>query len=240
MMRKVALALVLSLAFAGGVLAVDPSLSVGGGGMNVLDGSGRDVVWAEPPNLDGLIASSEVIGDLGLESEIATDFVLTFDTSIGFVRWWGGYYNGNGCGEIGVATHWNLRLYDDAGCVPNQLIAEFLAVNSNEVSIGCQAGAFPMFEYWTWIDCTTFFAGNLYWFSAQASSHTFPPQVGRLAAAGVTNCESVFRSAFFGFPDWVATIDVFGISVDFSQRFENICNTPVVETTWGAVKALYR
>jgi hypothetical protein len=240
MMRKVALVLALSFVVGGGALAANPSLSAGGGGMNVLD-TGRNVAWSEPPNLDGLIASSEVIGDFGLESEIANDFVLGQNDLVTLARWWGGYYNGNGCGDTGYGTNWNLRFYDDGGCVPNNVIYETVGASANETSIGCQAGLYPLFSYE--VDCVNVpvLANTLYWFGAQCGNHVFPPQVGRLASAQVVNCESVFKAPFFAFPDWVAAIDVFGVSVDFSQEFEVFtCITPTVKTTWGAVKGLYR
>ena len=64
MMRKVALVLPVSMVAAGGALAVNPTLS-GGRWRHERRRSGRTVVWSEPANLDGLIASSEVIGDFG-------------------------------------------------------------------------------------------------------------------------------------------------------------------------------
>jgi hypothetical protein len=230
MMRKVALVLFLSLAVAGGAFAANPSLSAGGGGMNVLD-SDRAIVWSELPNLDGLIASSEVIGDLGLETEIANDFMISqFNTGITVARWWGGYYNGSGCGEIGVATNWNLRLYEDAGCTPGNLFLEALGQYSNENAVYCQAGIYPIFQYEAnvWFPIMT---DTRYWFSAQASSHAYPPQVGRVASASTVGCTTVFRSAFFSFPDWTASTEVFGVEYDASQEFEDADIPP---PDWGA------
>jgi len=62
-------------------------------------------------------------------------------------------------------------------------------------------------------------SGNLYWFGAQMKDHAFPPQAGRLASAGVIGCDSVFKSAYFGYPDWTPAIDVFGVAFDCSQEF---------------------
>ena len=241
MKRKIALVLALSLVVAGGALATNPTVSAGGGGETNVLNTGRNVVWSEPPDLNGLIGSSEAIGDIGLESEIANDFILPQDDFVTLARWWGGYYNGLGCGESAVGTNWNLRFYDDGGCAPGNVISETVGAFANETSVGCQSGSFPLFQYE--VDCVNVpvVANTLYWFGAQCSNHVFPPQVGRLASAGVVNCTSVFKSAFFAFPDWVSAIDVFGVDVDFSQEFEDItCITPTVKTTWGAVKGLYR
>jgi hypothetical protein len=242
-MRKVALVLVLGFIAAGGALAVNPSLMAGGGGTQNVLNSGRDVVWSEPPDLEGLIASSEVIGQFALETEIANDFFIDHDVSITLARWWGGYYNNNGCSDIGVATHWNLRFYDDGGCVPLSVLSETLGRSVGETFVYCQADLYPVFEY---VGCVQLsIAGNtLYWFGAQASDHTFPPQCGRIASAMVVGCDSVFKSAYFSYPDWTPGIDVFGAAFDASQEFGiGICidgSVPSQKTTWGAVKGLYR
>jgi hypothetical protein len=238
MMRKVALVLVLSFIAACGALAVNPSLMGGGGGtQNVLNTNWA--VWSEPPDLEGLIASSEVIGQFALETEIANDFHVTWDTCISGARWWGGYYNNNGCGDIGVATHWNLRFYDDGGCVPLSVLAETVGALSYETSVYCQGGIYPIFEYHTGVSVPVT-ANTLYWFGAQAADHAFPPQVGRVASAGVVGCDSVFKSAYFSYPDWTPGIDVFGVAFDASQEFEEGCISPTMKTTWGAVKGLYQ
>ena len=100
MKRRRGLTLAMALLGAGfgpRAFAGNPTPYAGGGGPPVIVESGRDVCWSEPADLNGLIASSEVIGEFGLESEIANDFLLTTDATITLARWWGGYYNGNGC-----------------------------------------------------------------------------------------------------------------------------------------------
>jgi hypothetical protein len=231
-MRKVVLVLFLGLAVAGGAQGSNPTLSAGGVGPPIQHDPGDrpDEFWSEPPDVNGLIVSSEIINDVGLESEIANDFVFLHDFQMMAARWWGGYYQGNGCGDVGYGTNWNIRFYEDGGCVPGNVIYEQLAGNAHELSIGCQGGFYPLFEYWVGVAFTAV-GGSIYWFGAQCSGHSFPPQVGRLASMGVVNCESVFKSAFFAFPDWVAAIDVFGVDVDFSQQFEDIEGAP---SDWGA------
>jgi hypothetical protein len=238
MMRKVALVLVLSFIAAGGALAVNPSLSAGGGGMNVLD-TGRFEIWSEPPNLDGLIASSEVIGEFSLETELANDFFIAGGGILSSARWWGGYYNNNGCSDIGIAQNWNLRFYDDGGCVPLSTVAEYLGAYTNETNVYCQGGFYPIFVYQTGVSVPVT-ANTLYWFGAQAADHAFPPQCGRVASAGVVGCDTVFKSVYFSYPDWTPGIDVFGVAFDASQELEVFGIVPVEKTTWGAVKGLYR
>ncbi len=242
-MRKVALVLALSFAATGGALAINPTLSGGGGGSSNVLNSGRDIVWSEPPDLEGLIASSEVIGQFALETELANDFYLTYDTVLCYARWWGGYYNNNGCSDNGYGMNWNLRFYDDAGCVPLATVTEYLGAWANETNVYCQGGFYPIFRYTAELSPVPIIANTLYWFSAQAADHAFPPQVGRIASASVVGCDTVFKSAYFSYPDWTPSVDVFGVAFDASQEFEArncIWTIAAKKTTWGAVKGLYR
>ncbi len=242
-MKKFTLVLALSFVVAGSAFAINPNLTGGGGGMNVLD-TGRTVLWSEPVNLDGLIASSEIIGQFALETELANDFYLTSDATILVAIWWGGYYNNNGCSDVGYGTNWNLRLYDDGGCVPMSVLNETLCAFANENFIYCQGGFYPIFKYCASVDWPLT-ANTLYWFGCNACDHAFPPQVGRVASAGVVGCDTVFKSAYFSYPDWTPGIDVFGVAFDASQEFGSSpydCDTiiPTTNTTWGAIKMLYR
>jgi hypothetical protein len=42
-----------------------------------------------------------------------------------------------------------------------------------------------------------------------------------VAAGFVTGCDTVFKSAYFSYPDWTPGIDVFGVAFDASQEFED-------------------
>ena len=236
-MKKLAFVLALGL-IAGSVAAEDyPILSAGGGGFTPLDGE-RDVIWIDPPNLEGLIGSSEQILAQGLESELANDMIVEVDEFLACKFWWGGYYNyvpGDPLLDSFVT-----RMYDDAGCVPGNMLGEtIIPDNANETFIYDQAG-FPVYEYHHQTENHPLTPG-LWWFGAQAGDHPFPPQWGRLAAEFVQACDTVFKSAFFAFPDWLPAIDVFGEPYDASQAFHNIYN-PIAteETSWGTIKQLYQ
>ncbi len=218
-MRKFPLAVVLCL-IAGTAMASTPTLFGGGSGPPNVVPSGRDVCWSEPADLNGLIASSEQILALGLESEVANDFVPT--DGVSQVTFWGGYYNSSTPCVSGITTPaFNLKFYRDGGCVPASTtpdVAWIVATDFQETSVGCQSGAYPMFR-WDVYASFSVVPGNLYWFGGQLLDHAFPPQAGRLAAATVTGCDTVFRSVYFGYPDWTPAIDVFGVSFDASQEF---------------------
>lgn len=229
-MRKVALVLVISVIVVSGAQAANFSPGAGGGGMNVVP-SGRTVVWSEPANLDGFIASSEVISEYDFETELANDFTVTDELGINIARWWGGYFNGYGCSDIGYGTHWNLRFYEDGGCTPSTVLYEQVNAPASETYVSCQGGFYPIFQYQ--VDVLSFApqANVLYWFGAQAADHVYPPQVGRLASASVVGCDSALKSAYLGYPDWTSVGDVFGVWFDVSQEFEGY-NIPPPD--WGA------
>ncbi len=225
-MRKFPLVFALCLV-AGTAMASAPTLFMGGSGAPNVVATGRDASWSEPPDLNGLIGSSEQILAFGLESELANDFVLNDAYGyIGLVTFWGGYYNNSTPCSAGIATPgFNLKFYSDGGCVPASTTPDVAWIVAtigafNETSMGCQQGVFPMFRwdiYYVNVNVTT---GNLYWFGAQMLDHAFPPQGGRLAAASVTGCDTVFRSVYFGYPDWTPAIDIFGVAFDCSQEFQ--------------------
>jgi len=217
-MKRVALAF--ALCFIASLARASPvSYVPGTSPPNVLPAS-RDVIWSEPPDLNGLIGSSEQILAFGLETELANDFVPTA-SFVGVATWWGGFWNNSTPCQPGIPTPgFNLRFYDDAGCVPGRIIADVSATTFTEESVGCQQGVFPMFK-WSAEVCVDVTAGSLYWFGAQMKDHAFPPQAGRLASAGVVGCDTVFKSAYFGYPDWTPAIDVFGVAFDCSQEFTN-------------------
>ena len=80
-----------------------------------------------------------------------------------------------------------------------------------------------------------------WWFAVQAASHPLPCKWGRLPSEFVQACDSVFKCDYFSYPDWIPAVDVLGVPYDASQAFHNVYNPiPVEETSWGAIKTLYR
>lgn len=201
-----------------------------------------DMCWSEPPDLQGYLVSSEVIGEFGLETETANDFVLDGDGTITVVRWWGGYWTcADSCDPGMSAPGFYLRFYEDDDCLPTVYgaYAEFFVEGSaGETYIGCQEGLRPLYRYEAEVN-VPIIGGVRCWLSAQMASHGYPPQWGRLAAGEVTGCESAFRGGLL-VPWWYPISDVFGVALDLSQEFE--CETPVAveECSWGRTKGLYR
>ncbi len=208
--------------------------SPGGGASNPITGS-RDVCWSEPADLGGGKLTSERICAFGLQSEIANDFEIERDATITKAIGYGGYYDWSpGDPE---ATAYNLRFYADAGCVPAALLEGYDHDPGAVTFIGYDGNGFPTYKLEFLVNFEAE-GGTTYWFALQADDHPFPPQWGRQQAVWVTNCDSMFRSEFFGYPEWTYAGE-FG-PWDASQEFE--CAEPVAaeRTSWGLIKALYR
>ncbi len=96
-------------------------------------------------------------------------------------------------------------------------------------------GYYPIFVYEGGVSFPVA-ASVRYWFVAQAGDHTYPPQLGRLAAGAIPDCLSMFRSICSSYPDWI--FDGF-VEFDASQEFE--CGVvPTRSTSRVAVKGIYR
>lgn len=242
-MRTLAILCVLWISAAGATLGANPTPFAPPPGGAPIDG-GRDICWSQPGDPNENIGSSEVIGAYGLVSELANDFLLDWSSLLTNARWWGGYWNGEP-----QDFRMNLRFYGsrrplapegDRGssasgvlCYPVALLQEWLNLDCNQTPVG------SVFVYDRSISLDVQH-GVRYWFSVQAADHEFPPQWGRLGTSEMRECDTVFRSAYFAYPDWTPAPDVFGAFFEASQEFECGGTVPGGATTWGRVRALYR
>jgi hypothetical protein len=176
-------------------------------------------MWSEPPDLNGLIVTSEVILPYGIDRNIANDFVPT-ESVITHATWWGGYFQTDVPCDPGVPTPgFNLRFYEDAGCLPGSMIADIVITQFAEESVGCQSDLYPLFKWGT--DLTVdVVPGNGYWFAAQIKDLVFPPLGGRLSSMDIVGCDSAMWDPLgIGEDFWAPIGDIFGYEIDFSQEF---------------------
>lgn len=179
---------------------------------------GRDVVWDQPPDLNGGRFTSEVISNLGLMSEIADDFVASW--WMNRIRMWGGYYNWSpGDPEI---TSLNLRFYEDVGSYPGAVAAEYFGLPVEAEFVTSDPYG-PIYEY---VICGSYdflVGGRRYWISFQAGDHPYPPQWGRQKALDAIDAPAMIRSDFFGCPNWTPLSDLVGIwPLDTSFQLESV------------------
>lgn len=242
-MRALATLFAVWLSVTSVALGANPTIFAPPPGGPPIDG-GRDVCWSQPGDPDENIGTSEVIGAYGVVSEVANDFVSNGEGGLQIARWWGGYWNGES-----QNFRMNLRFYgsrrpsapdNDRGnsvsgvlCYPVAVLQEWLNLDCNQTPVG----SVFVYERSLWFDIQY---GVRYWFSAQAVDHEYPPQWGRLGTSYLLECDTMFRSAFFAYPDWTPAQDVFGGFYEASQEFECGGTTPESETTWGRVRAIYR
>ena len=218
-MKRILAAIALAAGLTTSTMATNPTALHSGTGQPHSGQGNPRAMWSEPPDLDGLIGSSEIIGAYGLETELANDFVPT-EPTITHVTWWGGYYNNTDPCEPGdLTTGFNLRFFEDADCVPGQIVADLSVSDFTVEMVWCQASFYPEYEYGADVSVAVL-PGNRYWFCAQMQDHAYPPQWGRLEATRVTDCTSQWRSAFWGEPDWIGACSIIFENCDFSQEFE--------------------
>lgn len=240
--KGIACFLGLAFSFVGLASAAGPTvLSPPSGPPAYGDGS-RDACWSQAYNLNGLKVSSEIISAFGLESEAASDFTIACEgvAMISRICWVGGYYNWTP-GDPEVPHYSGKQVVTDADeCFPSATVVNSFASPVTVTFLGYDGFGYPTYQYC--VDVNWAATGNTkYWLSIQAGDHPFPPQWGWQEAAEVVGCEAVYRSAYFGFPDWTPITSVVGYPIDFSFDLECDCGpTPTKVATWGGIRNLYR
>jgi uncharacterized repeat protein (TIGR01451 family) len=154
-------------------------------------------------------------GELGTAAD---DFQFGATTDVNDVEWIGGYYNGDP-----NYFDWQIWFYNDdgTGTKPGTVFAGpyyFLNADCNEQDLG--AG---YFSYSVELPATVTFAGGVkYWVAFQGQG-IYPPQSGIALHWDYTILhEAVWKSAFFGFPDWVDASYMWGdvMDISFTLTFE--------------------
>jgi hypothetical protein len=237
-MRSALAALALILGGLGTASADAPRMHNLAGGPLALLAADSMACWSEPPDLNGMVGSSEQIQTYGLQSEIANDFVAP-SSLITKAAWGWAWYDMVTCDGHPPEPGFNLRFYQSAAEIPGSIIADLSITTYAEQFLDCRTehGVHAMYQAAAEV-AVDVVAGQTYWFGMQVKDHEFPPQAGRLGAGSVTGSESVFLSAFFGYPEWTPTSAVWGVAWDASQELE--CGeTAVQPRTWGRIKRAF-
>jgi hypothetical protein len=238
-MKNYAFVLAFSMVLAGLSMAAEPEILLPGPGGDP-GGYDREVLWLDNPDFSANTGSSEIIGEFALETEIANDFIVEVEVTPRKLTWWGTYWNGFEGTPTGAG--FNIRRYNDAGCIPEPTPTHECILVGNDCCEALADGG-DMFSQYIYEHCGEGqqLAPGLYWISIQMADHTFPPQWGRLGADQTQICDSAFRSEYFAYPEWVPAPDVFGDLYDASMMLEDECiPTATEDASWGAIKALYR
>ncbi len=209
--------------------------------------TGREVSCSQPVDMQTDKISSEVNSYYDYVSEVANDCQVEVPGTLTRVSWWGGYIDGPP-GDPEVTT-FILRFYEDSdlSCTPGVVIAELLDQAPSITYIGDGPSGYPTYIYDLAI--SVHLEPGIFWFGVQAVNEAmrfrYPPKHGRAGDGGdkapERSCETMFRSAYYGFPDWTPISEVIGHPWTASQEFEFIPDQiSTRQDTWGAMKSLYR
>jgi hypothetical protein len=195
------------LAFASTALAQDP------------------IIWDnQAVELNGLAASQNDTA-YPFAAIVADDFELTDpDTIVTDVHWIGGYWAGP---PDDGNFDWEVTFYADngAGTAPGATILSQLYPNAevNETLISGTPGGTNWFSYDVDLpDPLPLVAGEKYWISIQGMGN-YPPQSGwAYDLDPIVLHEAVFKSAFFGYPDWTDGTTVFGNPINMHFQLTGV------------------
>jgi hypothetical protein len=209
----------------------------------------RDVCWSEPVDLSAAKTSSEIISEKGWDCEVANDFILSADATITAIYGYGGYFGFGPPDSTDLTLQ--IRFYKDSDpdtIAPGALMAAYPVAASEGVRVGLDSYGFSTYRYAINVShCVK--GGHAYWLSFRALDHAFSGQWGRAGASAVTRSESKLRCPALGCPDWAPISSLLGYREDMAQELE--CGaytewpppcgeTPVRQSSWGAVRALFR
>ncbi len=161
------------------------------------------------------VAASQYDPTFYFDPIVADDFILDEDQRVNDVHWIGVYWNGGDDGNF----DWLVTFYNDVGdgTKPGTVIQSYMYANAsvNETWIGGTPGSLNFYDCYVRLPATlSFSAGTKYWISIQGVG-AFPPQSGwAYHQTPILLHEAVFKSVYFGYPDWTNTSTVFGYAVD--------------------------
>lgn len=200
-----------------------------------------DIVWDNNMDYEALIATQwdEI---MVLDPIVADDFQFEEDTVIDDLHWMGGYWNTDyQSGDF----NWSITFYEDRGdeAAPGAILAGpfVLAQEDCNPILVVDTGSVIYYEFSVDFSEYIHFTGGIkYWLSIQGIG-LFPPQSGfAYHYDSIKLHQAVFKSDFFGFPDWSNTENVVGSPVDLCfQLTKHEDNTPPTIKIEKPVKAFY-
>jgi hypothetical protein len=228
-MKKVAaLFTIFAVAVTGNALAIGTQsgpYTVAGDQQDAYD-CGTEWKWEQMPDgQSGLAAQDDQC--YPFLAECADDFMGDGSNVTG-VGWWGVFWNGSPVAPDGFQI--TIYLSDPDGCPGEAICSEFVTDYN-------QTAGDPYGYCATLAEACPKADGVSYHVSTTAV-FCFPPQWG--SATGTGNGQQMcFRSAFFGFPDWVPGNVVFGVNYDLAFLLYNDGIVPTEDASWSSIKNLY-
>jgi len=161
------------------------------------------------------LGASQYDPSFNFDPLIADDFTFTVNQLVNDVHWIGGYWNGP---PNDGNFDWEIIFYNDFGDgnKPGAAIGTYTFANAqvNETFIE-QVGTSFYYSYSVNLPATlSFMAGTKYWISIQGIG-AYPPQSGwAFHQTPILLHQAVFKSVYFGYPNWTNSSTVFGYAID--------------------------
>jgi hypothetical protein len=189
---------------------LEPVLTDGSSNQGQGGESTRDIVWDNGMNYDGLLAAQEPVSPGHVDAYPADDFHFEVDTEVCDVHWIGGYYNGDP-----EPWDWCILFYYDRGDgnAPGNIFEgpfcySWADIGKEELEPG-------RYEMWVDLPYNIWFPGCYkFWISIWAVGDHFPQSGWGFHFDPITLHEAVFKSDWFGFPDWTDTSQLLGDPID--------------------------
>lgn len=202
----------------------------------------REVVlkWSQLPNVEGTGITSEYRTSDDFWAESADDFYCADGAPIVSIEWWG--VDWTAVGTPGV-TSFVIRFYSDVPAPPFSHPGDLLC---EEEVYSWTAELIPGYDdyYHYAAELPVSFAQvaeNVYWISIQAI-HDDAGQWYWLECldSDYWNDEGAIRSEYFGIPDWTPISEAAGVYMELSFVLYADVTSPVEDTSWGHIKAMFR
>ena len=172
----------------------------------------------------------------------ADDFQFEIDSRVSDVHWIGGYWGSN---YQSAKFNWNIMFYKDRGDgnAPGTLIAGPFNYTQDECNpiLVDDTGNSIYYKFSADLpDVLKFNASEKYWISIIAVGQIFPQSGIGIHKNPTQLHQAVFKSQYFGFPDWNDTKNVLGYESDICFQLTVIMdkNNPEIEIT-KPVKGIY-
>jgi hypothetical protein len=199
--------------------------------------AGRDIKWSQLPFNGGNALASQYDYVYPFYSESSDDFECLDGDPITAVEWWGQYWNP---GYPPYAEYFVIRFYDNIPAPPFSQPGNLLYVYESFDYTEEYDPAVDQFHYYAEIPPFYQTLGEIYWVSFQAVL-VFQPQWGwcECDPQYYWGDEAVMDFALLGIPRWTTMTNATGAYAEMSFVLHGPAS-PVEDSSWGSIKALYR
>lgn len=201
---------------------------------------GREIKWEQLPH-NSVAFVSQLTESIQLDVETADDFLCNDPDPIRAIEWWG-YYSWD---ENPTVEYFIVRFYAPdvaAPAYPGVLLYEqpVMTFTKEQVldpawiyfwrytcSLPVPFGQTPGETYWLCIQqVTDYELPNWYWMTC--------------AVDDWWGYESTMRGEYVGYPDWTQSTEFWGFPEHMAFVLYDEIVSPVEETSWGSIKAMFR